>query len=202
MAVKAKQNTSLVRNTASRLTLNKGKTTRRRKSSHRRNTTTLKANRASQVRSRRRYRRNSAASATAGLFAAFSGALIINLFDALVNRVAPQTSGTHRMIGKFGAGFLIGAYGNKLPLVRGFAPIISNSLYIAGALDLVGTYIMPHVLGFISPAAPVVVASTPVKLATGEMGMAHTLSDGNVVEVYDDQMPQGNYGYNNRFAYP
>ena len=206
----AKKNTSLVRNPASRMTLGKGKTTTRRKTrAHRNTTAAMKANSSKYVRSRRRYRRNSASSATAGLLAAFGGALVINGFDAVVNLIAPNSSGTIRMISKFGLGFLVSMYGNKLPLVRGFAPIISTSLYIAGALDVVGTYVMPHVLGLLgqgtAAAAPVVVASQPVTdPTTGEMGMIHTFSNGDTATIYNQQIPtySDGYGSANRFAYP
>jgi hypothetical protein len=192
-----KQNTSLVRNTASRLTLNKGKSTRRRKTTRRNTTATaLKTNRKRTVRSRR-YRRNSASSGH-GLFAvilsAGFGALIINLFDAGINRLAPQTSAGYRTLAKgvIGGGLLM--FGSKLPaFARSYAPTVGGAFIFATALDLIATYAMPKILsltGVSQQAAPVVVASQPAKAATGEMGMVHQLSNGDTVEVWE----QPNYG--------
>lgn len=190
----AKKNTSLVKNTARQVTL-KGNAAK--SSTAKRNVARPKTSRnAKPVKSRRRpLRHNSAATATAGLLAAFAGAMVINGFDMLINRFAPNTSGMLRTIGKFGAGFLVGMYGEKLPLIKGFAPTIRNALYLAGALDVVGTYIMPKltdllssgvssITNAISPAATVVATAPTTDKATGELGRAYTLSNGQTFEVY------------------
>jgi hypothetical protein len=187
------------------LTLNKGKSTGRRRT--RRNTTTtaaaaLKTNRKRPVRSRR-YRRNSASSG-AGLFgvilSAGFGALVINLFDAAINRLAPQTSAGYRTLAKgvIGGGLLM--FGGKLlPMfARKYAPTVGGAFIFATALDLVATYAMPKILSLTgvsqaAQSAPVVVASQPAKAASGEMGMVHQLSNGDVVEVWE-QPSYGGYG--------
>jgi hypothetical protein len=206
-----KNNTSLVKNTARPIALkgnaprSKSRTRRR----TRRNTTetaltetALTANRAKRsVRSRRRYRRNaSPGAATAGLIAAFGGALVINSFDALINRVAPNTSGMLRTVGKFGAGFLVGMYGNKLPVIGRFAPVIRNSLYLAGALDVVGTYVMPKIFELIDSAKSQLLpgATTPAQTvidpATGQLGYQYQVGNGDVVQAFPQR---GRAGYLN-----
>ena len=197
--------TAFVKNTASRLAL-KGNVA---KSSTVRKNTAKRATTKKPVRSKRRpLRRNSAGSATAGLLAAFGGALVINGFDMVINRFLPNTSGMIRTIAKFGGGFLVGMYGSKVPLIRGFAPTISAALYLAGALDLVSTYLMPKltdlldsglstVSNAISPAQ-VVAATTVQDKTSGELGRAYTLSNGQSFEVYGgNQSPswQGGFAY-------
>lgn len=193
MATATKKNTSLVKNTARQVTL-KGNAA---KPATRRNTTKTNAARHHRpVRSKRRsYRHNSAATATAGLLAAFGGALVINSFDMVINRFVPSLSGMLRTVSKFGLGFLVGMYGEKIPLVKGFAPTIRNALYLAGALDVVGTYLMPKITELLSnsittvtnaiaPAATVVATAPVTNKATGELGRVLQLSNGSTVEVY------------------
>lgn len=187
----AKKNTSLVKNTARQVTL-KGNAAKPTANAAKKKATPAKK----AVPSKRKpLRHNSAATATAGLLAAFAGAVVINGFDMLINRFAPNTSGMLRTIGKFGAGFLVGMYGEKIPLIKGFAPTIRNALYLAGALDVVGTYIMPKltdllsgglstITNAISPAATVVATAPTTDKATGELGRAYTLSNGQTFEVY------------------
>ena len=210
MATKAKtttkRNTSLVKNTARGITLkgNTAKTSTYRRNKTRRATTNARKT----VRSRRKnYRRNSAASATAGLFAAFGGALVINSFDLVINRFAPNVSGLVRTCVKFGAGFLVGAYGGKVGFLKGFAPMISNALYLAGALDLVGTYIMPKLTQMLDQAqasvsnALVGTGTTVTDSTTGQLGKAFYTRNGDRVEIYArNQTPRG--GLQRRIAYP
>lgn len=189
--VTAKKNTSLVKNTAGKVTL-KGNAAKPTANAAKKKATPAKK----AVPSKRKpLRHNSAATATAGLLAAFAGAVVINGFDMLINRFAPNTSGMLRTVGKFGAGFLVGMYGEKIPLIKGFAPTIRNALYLAGALDVVGTYIMPKltdllsgglstITNAISPAATVVATAPTTDKATGELGRAYTLSNGQTFEVY------------------
>lgn len=153
-------------------------------------------NRARHHKSRRRFRRNpSASSVTAGLVGAFGGALVINGFDAICNRVAPNTSGLLRTIGKFGVGFLIGMYGNKLPIIKGFAPLISNSLYLAGALDVVSTYVMPWLMNTVSNFQLPSLASLTGSTSTGgQLGQVMVLPNGQRAMVYDNRRNVSSYG--------
>jgi hypothetical protein len=193
----AKQNTSLVRNTASRVTLGRGKSTGRKTTARR---TTAKRNPARQVPSRRKYRRNTARSGAMNLvttvFGAVLGAFIINLFDFGVNRLAPSTSAGIRtgVKGAVGAGLLM--FGNKLPFGRSYAPMVGGAFILAAALDGVATYLMPAVTNLISPA-PAIVSSTQGVTSTGELGMIHRDSQGNVYEVINQPIGQYSDGYNN-----
>lgn len=197
----AKKNTALVKNTARQVTLkgNAAKPKTNRATS--RATATKKP-----VKSKRRnYRRNSAATASAGLLAAFGGALVINSFDLLINRFAPNVSGMLRTVAKFGGGFLVGMYGAKMPLIGSFAPTIRNALYLAGALDIVGTYLMPKVTELLSSgvssvtnaiSTPAVVATTTTTdKTTGELGRAYTLSNGQRFEVFPNWQGQRQIAY-------
>lgn len=194
----AKKNTSLVRNPASRMTLG----SKKRKTTARKTTSRSRRNPTKQVRVRR-YRRNTAATGAMSLvttvFGAVVGALIINLFDFGVNRLAPSTSAGIRtgVKGAVGAGLLM--FGNKLPFGRSYAPMVGGAFVLAAALDGVATYLMPAITNLISPgtAQPQVVASKTGVTSTGEMGMIHQLSDGGTIEVINNSIPQYTDGWNN-----
>ena len=191
----AKQNTSLVKNTASRVNL-KGNTTKR---SKKRKYT--KRNPAKQMRVRRKYRRNpvhaGAMSLITTVFGAVLGAFIINLFDFGVNRFAPMTGAGLRtgVKGAVGAGLLL--FGNKLPFGRSYAPMVGGAFVLAAALDGVATWLMPTLTGWLAPsAAPAqIVSTTQGQTSTGEMGMIHRLSNGDTVEVINQPMPHYSDNY-------
>lgn len=194
----AKKNTALVKNTARQVTLkgNAAKSSTRRK--------TVRRNAAKKpVRSRRRYRKNvGGTSVFGGALSAFGGALVINLFDLGVNKIFPNVSTTIRTGAKFGAGFLTLMYGSRISFLRSYAPMIGNALIFAGALDVVGTYLMPKVsellntgvstlTNAISPAQ-VVSTTTAQDAKTGELGKGYYLNNGSYVEVFPRQ---GRYAY-------
>jgi hypothetical protein len=189
---------ALVSNPAGRLTVNSVKRgvrkTVARKKTNRRNPATAAA------RTKPRYARNTAAAMSMSLittvFGAFVGAFVINLFDFAVNRFAPSTSTGIRTGVKAGVGAGLLLFGNKLPFGRSYAPMVGGAFILAAALDGVAHYLMPQVVNLISPAQPVIVQSVPGKTATGEMGMIHTDSNGNVWEIPDTNYPMysDNYG--------
>lgn len=200
MAAAAKQNTSLMRNPASRVTLGRGKSTGRKTAARK---TTGRRNPAKQVPSRRKYRRNTAATGAMSLvttvFGAVLGALIINLFDLGVNRLAPSTSAGIRTGVKAGVGAGLLMFGNKLPFGRSYAPVVGGAFLLAAALDGVATYLMPTVTKLFSPASAPgqIVSSAPGVTSTGELGMIHTDSNGNTYEVIDQPL-QYSDGYGSR----
>ena len=193
---KNKKNTALVSNPAARITTNevkangtrksRGKKTGSRKSTNRRNPSK------GQKRARR-YRRNSggASSLVSVVLSSAFGALIINLFDAAVNRLAPTTSAGYRTIAKGVIGIGLLMFGNKLPrFARSYAPVVGGAFIFAGALDVVSTYAMPKILGLLpEPDAPQVVGTVQDK-ATGQLGTAIRMPDGSRAEVYVQQQAQ------------
>lgn len=194
-----KNNTSLMRNPASRRTLGKGNSTARKTTARK---TTAKRNPTKQVRSRR-YRRNSASAGAMSLvttvFGAVLGALIINLFDLGVNRLAPSTSAGIRtgVKGAIGASLLL--FGKKLPAGRQYAPVVGGAFLLAAALDGVGTYLMPTITGLLPAAQPTVVAQTTGVTSTGEMGQIYQMSDGNIYEIPNQTLPQYSDNYSNNY---
>jgi hypothetical protein len=157
---------------------------------------------------RKNYRRNTAASQTAGLFTAFLIALTINLFDAGVSRVLPSASSFWRTIGKFGVGWAAGQWGTKYALTRRIAPVLRDSLYIAGFLDVVATHAMPRILGLVDsltakylPSASTAAAVAPAgsvpagttTSAAGQLGQVFMTPQGQRIAVYDNRQ---SIGYN------
>lgn len=205
-AAKQKRNTALVKNTSRAVTLkgNAAKSTAVKRNNAKKQAVVAKKT----VHSKRRFRRNSGSpSVFAGVFGAFAGATAINLFDLGVNSVFPNISPTIRTGAKFASGFAMLMWGSKISFLRSYAGLIGNSLIFAGALDLVGTYLMPiltdwvnkgvsSVSSLVSPSQ-VVSTTTTQDTATGQMGTAYQLRNGSRVEVYNNRRPV----WQNRFAY-
>ena len=202
---KTKRNTALVKNTSRAVTL-KGNAA---KPAVKRNVH-KKVVAKPQVKSKRRnYRKNSGGTSLfAGVFGAFAGATVINLFDFGVNKVFPNVSPTIRTGAKFASGFAMLMWGSQVSFLRSYAPLIGNSLIFAGALDLVSTYLMPILTDWVNKGVStvsnaispeqIVSTTTTQDAATGQMGYAYQLRNGGRVEVYGGNRRQT---YQPRFAY-
>lgn len=155
---------------------------------------------------KKNYRRNTAATQSAGLFTAFLIALTINLFDASVSRLIPSASSFWRTVGKFGLGYAAGAWGKNYAITRRVAPVVRDSLYIAGFLDLVATHLMPRVLSGVdwlqakylptstAAAAVAPAGSTPAGTTTsasGQLGQVFISPQGQRYAIYNNQPALG-----------
>jgi hypothetical protein len=191
MAVKAKTTpkVSLVKNPAKgKLTVKRTTAVKRRK---RRTNPTAKV-----VKVRRRVvKRNPAMGELVG---AFATAIVINSFDIVINRFFPSLSGLVRTAAKFGGGWAVGKFGSRLPVIGTYSRMLSYALYLAGALDVVQTYVMPPLVSLLMPA-PMQPAPMPVmkQLPSGELGESYRLPNGDEVIVIDDSSNNDNSMYNN-----
>lgn len=121
------------------------------------------------------------------MIAAFGGALAITGFDYLVEYFAPTVSGTIKTGAKFVAGWTIGNYGRRIPIIGAYSGIISNTLYIFGFADLITDHLMPAVRPYLPGAAPRLIAQPKAVQdpTTGELGWLHELDDGSQYFMVD-----------------
>ncbi|MGI8642388.1 MAG: hypothetical protein ACR2MG_20865 [Pyrinomonadaceae bacterium] len=196
----AKKNTSLVANPGGSSPVARAKATTTKTNAAQK---TAGAQKTSIVR-KKAVRRNPTGSVLINtLIAAFGGALAITGFDFTVNYFMPQISTTVRTLGKFGAGFLVGQYGKKLPLIGSYAGGISNTLYLFGFVDLLANHVVPRVLPLLSQRAASTAAPKIVQTASGEMGALIDMPDGSQAVLIDETgyidnpNESGNYYENN-----
>ena len=193
----AKTHKSLVANPGGRSPVSKAKTASKTNPAKKRasgrkttSTTTIK---------RKVVRRNPTGNATVNtLIAAFGGALAITGFDFVINYFMPQISSLVRTASKFGAAFLIGNYGKKLPLMGRYATGISNTLYLFGFVDLIANHVVPRVMPYLPQPAAAAAPPQIVKTASGELGALLQMPDGSQAVLIDETgaIDNSGYGYN------
>lgn len=196
----AKTHKSLVANPARRAPVKKAKASKtnptRRKKGHAKTRTTTTTIR------RKVVRRNPTRNATVNnLIAAFGGALTITGFDFVVNYFLPQISSFVRTGAKFGAAFLIGNWGKKVPFIGSYSSTISNTLYVFGFVDLIANHLLPRVMPYLPAAAAAAPPPQIVQTASGELGALIQMPDGSQAVLIDETGAiDNNSGYGGNYA--
>lgn len=166
---KRKTNTALVYNPAGsrRLSLGGSRSVsnprkRRRARPRRRNPVQKTVARRNPSRSRRI---NPITSISGLVTAAVMAGVGVSLFDVVVNRVAPASSGLLRTGIKAGSAWAIANYGGRIPLLGKYKQEIALVLLTSAAIDVMKVYVLP----LIAPVLGGFVSAAPLD-ATGDDG--------------------------------